>query len=110
MTRFIIRRTCYALITLFILFVATWVALFFAKQISTPISALLGAAGEVRRGNLAYRINVGAIDELAALVRAFNEMTRDLEANSQELEKRRRFTEAILESIPTGVISVSARG
>ena len=107
-------RTAYiqlmTLITLFILFVATWVALFFAKQISTPISALLGAAQEVRRGNLAYRLQVGAIDELATLVRAFNEMTRDLEANSRELEKRRRFTEAILESIPTGVISVSSRG
>jgi PAS domain S-box-containing protein len=30
-----------------------------------------------------------------------------LDANSRELEARRRFTEAILESIPTGVISVS---
>jgi PAS domain S-box-containing protein len=98
------------LITLFILFVATWLALFLAKQISTPISALLGAAQEVRRGNLAYRVKVNAIDELASLVRAFNEMTRDLEANSRELDKRRRFTEAILESIPTGVISVSADG
>ncbi len=41
------------------------------------------------------------------LVRAFNEMTGDLEGNARELEARRRFTEAILESIPTGVISVS---
>jgi len=97
-----------SLITLFILFVATWLALFMARQISIPISALLGAAQEVRRGNLGYRIEVKAIDELATLVRAFNQMTRELEANSQELEKRRRFTEAILESIPTGVISISA--
>jgi nitrogen fixation/metabolism regulation signal transduction histidine kinase len=35
-------------------------------------------------------------------------MTSELEANARELEARRRFTEAILESIPTGVISVSA--
>src|SRR5579883_2533443 len=39
-----------ALITLFILFVATWIALFLAKQISVPISGLLNAAGEVRKG------------------------------------------------------------
>ena len=37
-------------------------------------------------------------------------MTQDLEANSRELETRRRFTEAILESIPTGVISINSAG
>ena len=98
------------LITLFVLFVATWIALFLAKQISNPISALLDAAGEVRKGNLGYRVQVRAIDELATLVRAFNEMTQELEANSRELERRRRFTEAILESIPTGVLSLSSDG
>ncbi len=35
-------------------------------------------------------------------------MTGELEGNAKELELRRRFTEAILESIPTGVISVSS--
>src|SRR5581483_9368879 len=49
-------------------------------------------------------------DELASLVRGFNEMTQELEANSRELDARRRFTEAILESIPTGVISIAADG
>lgn len=98
------------LITLFILFFATWIALMMARQISAPISALLGAAHEVRRGNLGYRVDVRALDELATLVRAFNEMMQELEANSRELESRRRFTEAILESIPTGVISLSADG
>ena len=71
---------------------------------------LLEAASEVRKGNLGYRVNVPAIDELATLVRAFNEMMQELEANSRELESRRRFTEAILESIPTGVISLTSDG
>ncbi len=99
-----------AMITLFVLFVATWIALFLSKQISVPITALLHAAGEVSKGNLKYRVDVRAIDELASLVRGFNEMTRELEANSRELDARRRFTEAILESIPTGVISIGADG
>ncbi len=90
------------------LFFASWSAQILARQISVPISALLGAAQEVRRGNLSYRVRVNAIDELATLVRAFNEMTNELEGNARELEARRRFTEAILESIPTGVISLSA--
>jgi nitrogen fixation/metabolism regulation signal transduction histidine kinase len=99
-----------SLIALFILFVASWLAQYLARQISRPISALLLAAEEVSRGNLGYRVKVAAVDELAELVGGFNRMTGDLEANRAELEARRRFTEAILESIPTGVISVDATG
>jgi two-component system nitrogen regulation sensor histidine kinase NtrY len=99
-----------ALLTLFVLFIAIWVALLLAKQISTPISALLKAAGEVRKGNLRYRVEIPANDELASLVRGFNEMTQDLEASAFELERRRRFMETILESIPTAVLSVSREG
>jgi PAS domain S-box-containing protein len=99
-----------ALITLFVLFVATWIAQVLARQISVPIAALVHAANEVRGGNLSHRVEAPAMDELAGLVRGFNEMTRELDSNSRELDARRRFTEAILESIPTGVISVSADG
>jgi two-component system nitrogen regulation sensor histidine kinase NtrY len=98
------------LIALFILFVATWIALILAKQISVPISALLEAASQVRKGNLSYRVNVPANDEMASLVHGFNQMIDGLEDNSRELESRRRFTEAILESIPTGVISLTSDG
>ncbi|MBV8907335.1 MAG: HAMP domain-containing protein [Acidobacteriia bacterium] len=99
-----------ALITLFVLYIAVWLALFFAKQISVPISALLEAAGEIRGGNLRYRISARGIDELGSLVRGFNQMTQELEAKSAELDRRRRFTEAILESIPTGVLSIGSDG
>jgi len=98
------------LIALFVLFVAGWLAQLMARQISGPISALVRAAEEVSKGNLAYRVNEKAIDELAQLVGGFNRMTADLEANRAELEARRRFTEAILESIPTGIISVDSSG
>jgi PAS domain S-box-containing protein len=99
-----------ALIALFVLSVAGWLAQFMARQISAPISALVRAAEEVSKGNLSYRVNERAIDELAQLVSGFNRMTADLEANRSELEARRRFTEAILESIPTGIISVDSAG
>ena len=98
------------LITVFVLFFATWVAFFLAKQISVPISALLDAAHEVSKGNLKHRVDVRASDELGSLVRAFNRMTEDLDSGNRELDRRRRFIEAILESIPTGVISIGADG
>ncbi len=99
-----------ALITVFVLFVAVWMAVFVARQISVPIGALLGAASEVSRGNLDHRVEVRAADELADLVRAFNRMIEELDGTSRELDRRRKFTEAILESIPTGVISIGADG
>jgi two-component system nitrogen regulation sensor histidine kinase NtrY len=98
------------LITHFILFFATWVARYLASQISVPLTALLTAAQQIRKGDLGYRVQVTAIDELRTLVTGFNEMSEALEANDRELNARRRFTEAILESIPTGVISLAADG
>ena len=99
-----------ALITLFVLFVATWIALFLAKQIGGPITAILEGASQVRKGNLKYRVQAKAVDELGLLVRGFNQMTEELEISAAELDRRRRFTEAILESIPTGVLSIGADG
>jgi PAS domain S-box-containing protein len=99
-----------ALIALFVLFFAQWMARKLANRISVPITALLDAASEVRRGNLKHRVNVSAEDELAILVRGFNQMTEELETSAEELDRRRRFTEAILESIPTGVISIGSDG
>jgi len=98
------------LVTLFVLYVATWIALFLAKQISVPIAAVLEGAGQVRAGNLKHRVQVKAVDELGSLVRSFNQMTEELESSTAELDQRRRFTEAILESIPTGVLSIGADG
>ncbi len=99
-----------ALIALFILFVSTWIALLLSRQISAPILGLLEGASQVRQGNLDHRVTTPASDEMASLVRAFNHMTQDLSKNRTELETRRQFTEAILESIPTGVISLASDG
>jgi len=113
-----------ALITIFTLFVATWLSLFFSKQIIVPIEALVEATGQVSSGHLSYRVQTRAADELAGLVQAFNEMTQRLETQTKalqesnvELEKandeidaRRRYINAILESITPGVLSIDAEG
>ncbi|MGH9535216.1 MAG: sensor histidine kinase, partial [Terriglobales bacterium] len=111
------------LLTLAILFAATWFALFLSKLVTTPIQALSQATEEIARGNLGHRIQVAAKDEVATLVGSFNRMARDLEANRRELdiagereraahaelEARRRYTETLLESIPSAVISLDSR-
>lgn len=120
------RESAYqlALITIFMLFIAVWLAQFASKQITRPIEALVTATGELAGGHLAYRVKTAATDELAGLVAAFNSMSqalesktsqleesnRDLARANTELEERRRFIDAILQSITPGVVSVDGSG
>ena len=53
------------LMTLMLLFVSSWVAIYLARGIATPIKALAEASNEIARGNLAHRVIAGAEDELA---------------------------------------------
>src|SRR5438445_2710584 len=94
------------LMTVLILFAAVWTGLFLSKRITVPIEALSEATREISSGNLDHRVHVQAQDELGLLVRLFNDMAGQLQATTRELEARRRLMEIILESIPTGVISV----
>ena len=110
------------LITMMVLFVSTWLALFLAKLVTRPLAALAEATQEISRGRLDYRVDVSAADEIGDLVRSFNRMAEELEANrhqletstsdlavaNTELEQRRQQMETILESIPTGVLSLDA--
>ncbi len=112
------------LITLILLFTTTWVALFLSKQVTVPIQALAEATREISRGNFDHQIDVQAQDELGTLVRSFNRMTeqlgegrrqineftQSLEQAIDERERRRKLMEAILENIPTGVVSLDAAG
>ncbi|HEV2417749.1 MAG TPA: PAS domain S-box protein, partial [Terriglobia bacterium] len=107
------------LITLLILFAATWLAMFFSKQVTVPVQALAEATHAVLNGNLGWRITARADAELGSLIGLFNEMTRqlqegrlaveratgDLQQANREMEERNNTIEAILENVPAGVIS-----
>ncbi len=113
-----------ALLTLLILFMATWFALFFSKLVKVPIQALAAATHEVAQGNLGFQVVARADDELGVLVHSFNQMTQQLLENrraielasvnlrqaNQQLEERGNTIEAILENIPTGVVSFDPQG
>jgi two-component system nitrogen regulation sensor histidine kinase NtrY len=103
------------LITVLVMLASTWAALHLSRQVIVPIQALAVATEEVSRGNFDYRVDVPAQDELGILVRSFNQMTgqlgeslRNLERAIAELESRRQWIETILDSIPTGVLTLSS--
>lgn len=113
-----------ALITIFTLFIAVWLAQFASRQITRPVKALVAATGELAGGHLDYRVETAAIDELGSLVESFNRMgqtlqtktgqlersNRDLARANAEIDERRQMIDAILESITPGVISVDEHG
>src|SRR6185436_20916064 len=108
------------LMTLILLFVSSWVAIYLARGIATPIKALAEASKEIARGNLGHRVTTIADDELALLAESFNQMTTQLEENRTRIEasaaelrdknlalrERRNYIETVLQSLSTGVVSI----
>jgi two-component system nitrogen regulation sensor histidine kinase NtrY len=91
-----------------------WLALSAATRVVAPISRLVAAAERVRRGDLDARVQMTREDdEITALGRAFNRMTRQLRTQRRELieshaesEQRRAFSEAVLAGVSAGVIGL----
>jgi len=110
--------------TLIVVFSFTWFGLYLARGITGPIEQLAEATREVAAGNLGYKVQAPADDEIGVLVDSFNHMTDDLSRSKRqleeayldlqdkhtELEDRRRYIETVLEAITTGVASFDALG
>jgi len=97
---------------------AVWFALRFADRQVEPLTDLVAAAHKVGAGNFAMRVDgrTGA-DEIGLLNRAFNRMTAQIEkqtdalvAANHQIDDRRAFMEAVLESVTSGIISVGPDG
>ncbi len=114
----------FLMITLVIIFSAVWLGLYLAKGITIPIQQLAQATKEISAGNLDYRIQSRAGDEMGVLLDSFNLMTQELKASKQEieqsnielqqttleLERRGRYIETLLENITAGIISLNKDG
>ena len=116
----------FLLMTLFIIFVATWLAFYLARGFVQPIEDLALATQRVSEGELGFQVKLqGPLDkDFALLMKSFNSMSRDLlehqialnktTSNLQEshrtLESQIRFVELVLENITTGVMSLDVEG
>ena len=110
----------FLVVALLLLMAAVWVGLAFADRLSTPIGRLISAAESVGRGDLSARVDEPddeQSDEVGVLAGSFNRMTSQLERQRRELlnanrqlEERRRFIEAVLSGVSSGVISLDREG
>ncbi|GEM_PF-566876 len=90
--------------SLFVFFIAGFLAIFFGKRLSIPISELTAGAQEWSRGNLDYKVEVKTKDELGILATVFNRMVSSIKTQQKDLEDLKKFFEAIVEGNPIGII------
>ncbi|MFB3070892.1 MAG: HAMP domain-containing protein, partial [Nitrospirales bacterium] len=109
-----------AVVTVLLLFSATWFGFYVARGITVPIQKLAEGTEAIARGDLRVRIAVSATDEIGTLIDSFNRMAADLSTGKAELEeanqslvhsnieadRRRAYTEAVVETIASGVLSI----
>ncbi len=112
------------LITLLIVFAASWMGIYLARQITVPVQMLAEGTEKVAGGNLEVSLDYRSDDEFGTLVASFNRMTADLKAMKGNLEetnasltraydelgRRTQFIETILDNISTGVIVTDRHG
>jgi PAS domain S-box-containing protein len=126
-TRNSIRTTFFLillLITVFVFFTSVWLALFLSRQVTKPVEALAVAMAEIAAGKYDHRVELAATGEMGELMRAFNRMAADLDASRKlaetstaqlnaanlAIEERRRELETIVETIPSGVVTLDGTG
>ena len=114
----------FLMITLLILFSAIWFGFYLARGITDPIQELAEGTKAIAAGNLGFKIDVKANDEIGILVDSFNQMadnlrqgkinielaTENLKKTNTELDKHGKYMEAVLENIGAGVISIDQTG
>ena len=112
------------IVTLFVVLIAAWVALIFARRLTAPIGGLAEALHRVTEGDLDVTISEAPADELGSLVRSFNRMTERLKENVEALQqaqdeltealgssqRRQEILETLLANLQTGVLLVDANG
>jgi hypothetical protein len=111
-------------VTLLAFFLSVWMARFLSNQITRPVEALAVAMAEIATGKYDHRVELAATGEMGELVSAFNRMAGDLDASrhlaetssaqltaaNQAIEERRRELETIVETIPSGVVTLDSSG
>jgi two-component system nitrogen regulation sensor histidine kinase NtrY len=93
------------------MFVLTLIlAVVFAARIFDPVRSLIEGTRRIAGGDLGFRLEARAGDEIGELERSFNDMAVRLQAARAAVEERRRHLEAVLANIASGVVATDLQG
>ena len=104
----------YLAFALILILTATWLGMWFAERLASPVGRMAAAAQKVGAGDLDARIeNITGDDEIAMLARYFNQMTHQLKGqrdtlikNAELAESGRRLFDSVLTSVTSGVVGL----
>jgi two-component system nitrogen regulation sensor histidine kinase NtrY len=82
----------------------------FATRIFDPVRSLIDGTRRIAGGDLAFRLRARSGDEIGQLERSFNAMTARLQEARVALDERRRYLEAVLGHIASGVVATDGDG
>ena len=85
------------------------IAIFFARQFTGSIQALLSATRKLKAGDLEYRIE-GLHDEFGELGNSFNEMALSLRNTIQRIEENQKRYRVLFESAGDAIFILEAEG
>ncbi len=108
----------YAIIALMLILSAMWIGLAFAERLVAPIRRLITASDAVTAGNLYVQVPTQKSEgDIGRLGQTFNGMIAEIRqqqnrlmATTADVDRRRRFTEAVLSGVSVGVIGVDRDG
>ncbi|MDR1487137.1 MAG: HAMP domain-containing protein [Deltaproteobacteria bacterium] len=99
------QMTSLAGVTLLAVFLSIWIGSHLAGSLAGPVTELVEGTKKVAKGDLDFVLTpVNKSGEMAHLVAAFNQMTRELKESYSEIDRRRRFVETVLRQVSTGVL------
>mgnify|MGYP001191782804 CR=1 FL=1 len=104
-------------VVLISVFLAVLIAFDLARRVVAPITRLAQAARAVGEGQLGQELPEVSNDELGFLVRAFNQMTRELQlsqararSSAEETERQRAYLESVLSRLSSAVLVLDREG
>jgi two-component system nitrogen regulation sensor histidine kinase NtrY len=105
-------------LALVLLLAALWIGIALANRFVDPIRNLMVASNRVSQGDLDVQVPAaGRRGDLFDLSTRFNRMTQQLRSQREALvhasetnEKRRQFTEAVVEGVSAGIVGLDAFG
>lgn len=105
-------------VALILLLSAIWIGFGFSSRLVAPIRRLISAADQISKGNLYVEVVTEKSEgDLANLGSTFNNMTGQLRgqrdallAANEQIDRRRRFTEAVLSGVTASVIGIDDEG
>lgn len=95
---------------LLVAFLALWVAIWLAKDLTRPIEQMTQAAQRIAAGDLSQQVVINRQDELGILAASFNRLAATNQKRYQEIVASKAQFETVIQNTVSGIFLLDAKG